>query len=79
MNRFSILGVLHLLFLVVIIGFIYFFYTVYQPLKAHDTCAKSSAERVLGLNSQLDTYTLYQEMYKKCISQKGNLLTLLSF
>ncbi|OGE64300.1 hypothetical protein A3I48_03680 [Candidatus Daviesbacteria bacterium RIFCSPLOWO2_02_FULL_36_7] len=67
MNRFSILRVLHLLFLGVLLAFIYFFYAVYQPLKAHNVCAKNSAESVLGINQQNNAFDLYQQTYKNCL------------
>lgn len=77
MNRQSILKLLHFVYLGFLLTFIYFYFSAYQPLKLHNTCAISSSQQVLNSKNQERAYELYKELYADCISEKSiTLLTL---
>lgn len=76
MNKSIVIKALHLTFLGILLSFIYFYFSVYQPLKVHRICADFSSSEVLKSNAE-DAYGLYKSLYSKCNFQENiTLLTL---
>lgn len=70
MNKFLIFRIFHFVYLGLLLTFILFYFTVYQPIKLHSLCAETSAKTVLGSTSNVDAYDFYQRLHKDCIAKK---------
>ncbi|MEK7617332.1 MAG: hypothetical protein AAB414_04730 [Patescibacteria group bacterium] len=73
MDKFFIIRILHFIYLGLLLIFIAFYFTAYQPFKLHGICAEKSAKTILKSEPIPDAYDLYQGLYKNCISQNGKI------
>lgn len=70
MKRFMSLKSVQIAYIGFLSLFIAYYLVSYRPYKAHRICAEESAKTVLETKTKGDSYQMYQNLYKNCVSEQ---------